>query len=449
MRNSRNLTEGNVFTTLLDFTLPFLLANMLQALYSAVDMIVVGQFVSTSAVSGVNIGSQIMNFITGLIISLSMGSTVALGRYFGAGDKSNCARAVANSAEFFSVLALILTPLLIKNAQELAVLMHSPKESLRESSVYIAICATGIPAITSFNVLAALMRGVGNSATPMNAVGIAFVVNVLGDIILTRCFGLGVAGIAIATVAAQTVSAVFMFCSLYKNKFPFRTSVKSFIPSMGIIRDVLKTGLPIALQDIFINLSFLAITYIVNQRGLVASAAVGVTERLVHFMFLVPSAFLSSISAITAQNAGAGKDGRAVKSVRYGMIVTFLFGLSMFTLSQIMPKTLAGIFTNDTLVIHAAASYLRTYSFECVIVAYTFCLSGYLSGTGRSVVVFVHNMISVLLVRIPMAYFLSVAFPHSLTPLGLASPLGSAASAFMLFIYFRFISRRRLNVVYE
>lgn len=201
------------------------------------------------------------------------------------------------------------------------------------------------------------------------------------------------------------------------------------------MKKILIVGLPIALQDTFINMSFMAITVIANERGLIASSAVGVVEKIITFMFLVPSAMLSSISAITAQNIGAGKKERAVLSVKYGIAVTVAFGAVVCGYSQIFPETLTGIFTKDTAVIKAAGEYLRTYSIDCILVAITFCINGYLCGCDKSIVTFLHNTASIIFVRIPAALVLSKVFPDSLLPMGLASPMGSVLSVFICIAY--------------
>lgn len=294
----------------------------------------------------------------------------------------------------------------------------------------------GIPFIIIFNLIAGILRGLGDSRTPMYFVGIACAANVAGDLLLVSVFGMGVAGAALATTAAQFLSSVCGVFYLIRHKFPFPFSGRSIRLNRTAVCGITSVGLPIAMQDTLISISFILLTVIANKRGLVASSAVGVVEKLITFMFLVPSAMLSAISAITAQNVGAGKPERAVQTVKHGIAIAAGFGAVMCTVSWIFPSVLTGIFSKDSAVILSADEYLKTYSIDCITAAFTFCINGYLCGTEHSMVTFVHNTLSIFFVRIPAAYFLSLRFPDSLLPMGLASPLGSAASLLILCGYF-------------
>lgn len=432
---NKDLTTGNVFQTLIGFALPFLFASFMQAFYGAVDLWVVGQFSGTSAISAVNIGSQIMQIITSFVIGISMGTTVELGHHIGSKNDAEAAETVGNTICIFSFLAVLVTPLMVWQSGNLALVMQTPEGALVETIHYVTICSIGLPFIIAYNVISGILRGTGDSRTPMYFVGIACVVNIAGDLFLAGFLGWGAAGAAAATVLAQLVSSLCAFIYLKKKGFPFRFG-KGFVKwKSARVKKILFIGLPIAMQDTFINFSFMAITVIANERGLVASSAVGVVEKIIMFMFLIPSAMLSAISAITAQNIGAGKADRAVLSVKYGIAVTLFFGIIVCGYSQIFPETLTGIFTKDSAVIKAAGEYLRTYSIDCILVAFTFCVNGYLCGCDKSFVTFLHNVASIILVRIPAAVLLSKAFPDSLLPMGLASPMGSMLSIIICTVY--------------
>lgn len=442
MNSNHDLTRGSVFQTLTAFALPFLAANFLQALYGATDLFVVGQFSGTSAISAVNIGSQIMQLITSFVIGCSMGTTVTLGVRIGSREKEKAAQILGNSVILFAIFSLLVTPVMLWQTGNLAAMMQTPAESFQETIVYVTICSAGIPFIVVFNVVAAVLRGLGDSKTPMHIVAIACVVNIGGDLLLTGLFHMGVAGVAIATTAAQAISS---FCGLWmirRHGLPFQFSRKDIAWNGPVSKSICVVGLPIALQDTLINLSFMVLTVIANHRGLVASSAVGVGERLIMFMFLVPSSMLSAISAITAQNIGANRPERAVQSLKYGILITGVFGALMCMLSWLFPQTLTGIFSKDADVIAAAGEYLKTYSIDCILCAVTFCINGYLCGIGKSIYTFLHNVISIFLVRIPTAYFLSLWFPESLLPMGLASPLGSVASILMLSVIMLSLRRK-------
>lgn len=438
-----DLTQGSIWKNLISFALPFLGANLMQALYGATDLFVVGQFSGTSAISAVNVGSQIMQIITSFVIGCSMGTTVTLGRHIGGKNSRQAAETVGNTIILFGLFTLLVMPLMLWQSGSLALLMQTPADALEETVQYVSICSLGIPFIVMFNVLAAILRGMGDSKTPMLIVGIACGVNIACDFLLTGYFGMGVAGVAVATSMAQLISSVCGLVIIKKRGFPFSFGRRFIRLQKNVSGSILGTGLPIAVQDTLINISFMVLTVIANERGLIASSAVGVVEKLIMFMFLVPSSMLSAISAITAQNTGAGKPERAVQSVKYGMLITAVFGMAMCGLSWMCPGTLARIFAKEDAVIRSAGEYLRTYSIDCILVAVTFCMNGYLCGIGKSILVFFHNTVSIFLVRIPSAYILSRLFPETLLPMGLASPLGSAASIIILGIWFLLAGRQK------
>ncbi|MBP3366158.1 MAG: MATE family efflux transporter [Treponema sp.] len=432
-----NLTQGNVRRILLFFALPYLAANVLQALYGATDLFVVGRYNTPSAISAVNIGSQIMQIITSFVIGCSMGCTVMTGKYIGENEGGRSAKVFGSTVLLFAVFAVVITPVMIGLAPCIVRLMQTPGEALSEATTYVAVCAIGIPFIIIFNVTAAILRGMGDSKTPMIIVAIACVINVGGDFLLTGLLKMGVLGVAIATSSAQLISSLVGVILMLKRKFPFAFCKKDLHPDKEECRNILKVGLPIALQDTLINISFIILTVIANLRSLISSSAVGVVEKLILFMFLVPSSMLSAISAFTAQNIGAKKPERALSATKFGMLITAIFGVIMCALSWICPQILTGIFSKDTQVIAEANEYLKTYSIDCILVAITFCINGYLCGQGKSNITFAHNVISIFLVRIPAAYALSKTFPATMPPMGLASPLGSVASIVILCIYFK------------
>lgn len=435
MKNNHNLTEGSVLKVLITFALPFLFANFMQAFYGAADLLVVGQFSGTSAISAVNIGSQIMQIITSFVIGISMGTTVTLGQNIGSKKFNEAEKTIGNTIILFVLFAAVVTPLMIWQSGNLADIMHTPVEALQETKHYVMICSAGLPFIVAYNVIAAILRGMGDSKTPMFFVGIACIVNVAGDLILTGAFGMGVVGAAIATTSAQCISSVCGFIYLLKKGLGFPLSKSSMKCVKHTLKHILIVGIPVAMQDTLINISFIVLTVIANERGVVASSAVGVVEKLIMFMFLVPSSMLASISAITAQNIGASKKERAILSLKYGIVITVTFGIIMCTFSQLLPESMTRLFSKDANVITAAAEYLRTYSIDCILVGFTFCINGYLCGIEKSIITFAHNAISIFLVRIPTALVLSRMFTKSLLPMGLASPIGSVASIVILCCY--------------
>lgn len=431
-----DLTTGNVARTLTAFALPFLFSNFIQAFYGATDLFVVGHYAGSSAVSAVTIGSQLMYIVTSIILGLSMGTTVMLGRRMGEKDERGLALVLGNTIWIFSVLALVLMPLMLWQTRNLLALVQTPPEAVKEAVQYVMICSAGIPFIVSYNVISSILRGLGDSKTPMYFIGVACVVNVILDFLLAGPAGMGAAGTAVATVAAQAVSSVYAVWYLRKHGLPFRFSRKDIGWEKRNGRGIFKVGLPIASQDFLIQISFMVITIIANSRGLIDSAAVGVVEKIIHFIFMVPFAFLSAISAMTAQNAGAGKMDRARLTLKYGMGITVAYGFVLCLASQVFPEAMLSVFSKDSEVIRAGAGYLRSYSIDCVLAGMAFSFNGYLCGMNKAMIPFLHNVASIFLVRVPMAYFLSKSFPDSLFPMGFASPLGTLFSLLIIGVYF-------------
>ena len=465
---STNLTEGNVKRVLLSFAVPFFISYAMQAAYGAVDLFVVGKFCQTSAVSAVSIGSQAMQLITSFVVGISMGTTVLIGRSSGENDREMIKKTVQSSVWILIILSIILTLLMLLNGQTIAVWMQTPAKALAETKTYIHICSIGIPFIVMFNVNAAIMRGMGNSKTPMQIVGISGLCNVVGDFILSGMLHNGVAGVAVATAASQAVSALISLIALrrlesassrialeHPDSGSSRITLEHpdsdschfpFAPDGYCTKKIFAVGLPIAMQDTLINISFMILTLVANRRGLEASSAVGIVEKLISFMFLVPSSMMSAVSTFTAQNSGAQKYDRIHECIIFSIVVTAGFGALMCLISWTIPDILTSIFTKDPRVIEYAGEYIRSYSIDCILVGVTFALNGYLNGIGNSLVTFIHNTLAIFAVRIPAAFLLSSMFPDTMFPMGFASPLGSLFSIIFLVFYFS-VKNKKLNDV--
>ena len=465
---STNLTEGNVKRVLLSFAVPFFISYAMQAAYGAVDLFVVGKFCQTSAVSAVSIGSQAMQLITSFVVGISMGTTVLIGRSSGENDRAMIKKTIQSSVWILIILSFVLTLLMLLNGQTIAVWMQTPAKALAETKTYIHICSIGIPFIVMFNVNAAIMRGMGNSKTPMQIVGISGLCNVVGDFILSGMLHNGVAGVAVATAASQAVSALISLIALrrlesassrialeHPDSGSSRITLEHpdsdschfpFAPDGYCTKKIFAVGLPIAMQDTLINISFMILTLVANRRGLEASSAVGIVEKLISFMFLVPSSMMSAVSTFTAQNSGAHKYDRIHECIIFSIVVTAGFGALMCLISWTIPDILTSIFTKDPRVIEYAGEYIRSYSIDCILVGVTFALNGYLNGIGNSLVKFIHNTLAIFAVRIPAAFLLSSMFPDTMFPMGFASPLGSLFSIIFLVFYFS-VKNKKLNDV--
>lgn len=430
-----NLTNGNILKTLIFFSLPYLLSCFLQTFYGMADLYIIGQFNTAASTTAVSIGSQVMHMITVIIIGLAMGCVIKIGHAVGADDKESISKTIGNTISFFAIIALVLTIILLCCVHGIIGIMNTPDESVNETYIYLTICFAGIPFIIAYNIISSILRGLGDSRTPMYFVAAACVINIILDYLLIGALGIGAAGAALGTVISQAVSSVLALIVIMRKKLV--TLKKSHIvPDKAILSGILRSGTPIALQDGFIQISFLIITIIANGRGLIAAAAVGIVEKIIGFLFLVPSAMLSSVSAITAQNIGAGAPKRAQKTLKYALCITVVFGIIVSVYCQFMPHTLVRLFTKDEAVIIAGCQYLRSYSLDCILAGIHFCFSGYFCGYGKSSISFIHNFASIVLVRIPGAYFASKLFADTLFPMGIAAPMGSLLSALICIAFY-------------
>lgn len=368
---------------LLLFAVPVLLALFLQAMYGAVDLLIVGKFASSADVSAVSTGSQIMTTLTNLVSSFAMGTTILLGQQIGSGKKEEGGRTVGTAILLFAGIAVIMSVILVVFAPQVSSLMNAPEEAFQKTVNYIRICG-GMLVIVAYNLIGCIFRGLGDSRTPLITVAIACVFNVAGDLLLCAVFGMGTAGTAIATVFAQIVSVIVSFILISKKDLPFTIKKENIRIHKTYLRKMTAFGAPIALQDLLVSISFLIILAIVNDMGVIASAGVGVAEKVCAFIMLISSAFMQSMSAFVAQNYGAGRLTRTRKALHYGIAVSFTVGIVMFAITFFHGDILAGIFSSDPEVIAAAADYLKAYAIDCLFTAIFFCYTGFYNGIGRT-----------------------------------------------------------------
>lgn len=434
-----NLTGKNVLGNLLRFSLPYLLSCFLQTFYGLADLFITGQFNGAAAISAVSIGSQVTHMLTVILVGLAMGATVSISRAVGAGRADQAAHSIGNTVLLFVPFALGLTLLLIVSVNGILSALSTPAEAFAQAKSYLLICFAGIPFITAYNVLSSIFRGLGDSKSPMYFVAFAGILNVFLDYLLIGPLGLGAAGAALATILSQAASVLFALISLRRRSLGVTLRRADFAPDKATLAALLKVGVPVAAQDGFIQVSFLVITAIANHRGMLVSASVGIVEKFISFLFLVPSSMLSTVSAMAAQNAGAGQHGQAKKVLRYAITICIGFGLFVTVLCQFCAEPILGLFSDDAAVIALGSQYLRSYVLDCIFAGVHFCLSGYFCAYRKASISFLHNLLSILLVRIPGAYLASVLYPDTLFPMGLAAPMGSLFSAVVcLAVFWRF-----------
>ena len=441
MSNTADFTQGSILKKLCRFMLPVLGALILQAAYGAVDLLVVGRFGSTSGLSAVSTGSQLLNLVTFVVTQLAMGVTVLIARYIGEKREKEIGAVLGGAAVVFTILAGCLFVLLVLFARPISVLMQAPQEALALTASYVRICGCGILFIVAYNVLSAVFRGLGDSRSPLLFVLVACLVNVAGDLVLVAGLHLDAVGAALATVLAQAVSVGCALAILRRKKLPF-TFRKSDVRLNEQCRRFLAIGLPLALQEFLTQLSFLALCAFVNRLGLAASSGYGIASKIVSFVMLVPSALMQSMASFVAQNIGAGNVKRAKKSMFTGIAVGVAFGIVMFALVLRKGDVLAGLFSTDAEVVRRGFEYLRGFAPETIVTAVLFSMVGYFNGSNQTLWVMIQGLIQTLLVRLPLAYYMSIQPNASLTKIGMSAPVATVVGIVLNIGCFLYLNRR-------
>ncbi len=426
--NGKDLTQGSIAGNIMTFSLPYMFAYFLQILYGLADLYVIGQYCDVDSTTAVSNGAQVMYLVTVVLIGLAMGTTVLTARAVGAKDNARARIIIGNTITMFAVIAAVLLVLLLCMRSWIVSVMDTPPEAVAGMEHYLTVCFIGIPFIIAYNIIASIFRGLGDSRSPMYFVAVACVVNIALDYLFIGYFGLGAMGAALGTTLSQMASVLFAIGAIRRHRGVMDLSRSDLRPQKNAVKNILKVGLPIAVQDGFIQVSFLAITVIANQRGLVDAAAVGIVEKFIGLVFIVPSAMLSTVSAISAQNIGAGNTVRARLTMRTAMMITTGYGIVVAIVLQFVPQLAVGIFTDNPQVLAQGADYLRGYVWDCIFAGLHFCFSGFFTACGYSIISFVHNCISIVCARIPLAWLSSTLYPDTLYPMGLSTCTGSMLS---------------------
>lgn len=436
-----DFTTGSIVDKLIKFMVPIFGALVLQAMYGAVDILVVGWFGTTAGISGVSTGSNIVNLITFTIAGFSMGVTVLIGNYIGQKDPDRAGKVIGGAICFFLAIALVATVCMLIFARPLAILMQAPAEALDLTVLYVRICGGGIIFIIAYNLISSIFRGLGDSKLPLVFVGIACVVNIIGDLILVGVFHMNVAGAAIATVAAQTVSVILSLVIISKRELPF-VMKREYIRFNEEIKNIVKIGLPIAFQEILTNVSFLVLCASINGLGLEASSGYGVANKIVNFILLIPSSLMQSMSSFVAQNVGAGKEDRAKRALFTGMAIGGGVGVIITLVSIFKGDLPSMIFSSDPLVVARSWEYLKGFSLEPIVTSILFSFMGYYNGHGQTFWVMVQGMAQSLIVRLPMSLYMASLANTNLTLIGFAAPSATIFGIVLNVIYFVYYQKK-------
>lgn len=445
----KNLTNGNVFKNIILFSLPYLLSYFLQTLYGMADLFIVGQFDSVASTTAVSIGSQVMHMLTVMIVGLAMGTTVTIAQAVGAGEHKKASESTGNTVTLFMIVAIVLMIVLLLLARPIVGLMSTPAEAVEGTVKYLTICFIGIPFITAYNIISSIFRGMGDSKSPMYFIAVACLANIVLDYVFIGGLQLGPAGAALGTTVSQAISVLVSLAVIIKKR-SIELTKGDFKPKADVMGKIMSIGLPIAFQDGLIQISFIIITIIANRRGLNDAAAVGIVEKIMSFLFLIPSSMLSTVSALGAQNIGAKKPKRAVQTLKYAIIISVSIELLISLMIQVGAENVVALFTDSQAadgkdVIRLGGQYLRGYIWDSVFAGIHFSFSGYFCACDKSGLSFLHNILAIVLVRVPGAYFMSTLFPATLFPMGLATAAGSLLSVIICVIAFAVLQCNSTN----
>ena len=441
--NRKDLTQGSILGNIMTFSLPYILAYFLQILYGLADLFVIGRYCDVDSTTAVSNGAQVMYLVTCVVIGLAMGTTVKTAHAIGAKDNRRAAQIIGNTATMFLGLSLVLAVGLLAFRNGIVSLMDTPMEAVMGTRDYLTVCFIGIPFIMAYNIIASIFRGLGDSKSPMYFVAVACVVNIILDFFFIGYCGWGAIGAALGTTLSQMASVGFALFAIRRHKEVFDVHRHDFKPRWDIISGILKIGFPIAMQDGFIQIAFIVITVIANGRGLYDAAAVGIVEKFIGLVFIVPSAMLSTVSAIASQNIGAMQVSRAQRTMWYAMGITTTYGIIVAIVLQFIPDLAVRIFSDDAQVVSMGGEYLRGYVWDCVFAGLHFCFSGFFTACGYSIISFAHNFLSIICARIPLVYLASEAYPDTLYPMGLATCLGSVLSVVICVVVYAWMVKHR------
>lgn len=444
MNHDNLLTEGNVFHVLLTFSVPFLIANVIQALYGAVDLMVIGWYCSPESVAAVSTGTQVTQIITSMVSGLTLGGTILVGKYTGMKDKERTCRTIGTTLSLFAIVALALTVGMLAWRDPILFALKTPAASLDEARQYVTICFCGIFFICGYNAISAILRGYGDSRRPMYFVALSCVLNIIGDMVFVKYLNMGVAGTALATILSQSISMICSILYLNRRKFIFTFTLRNLRIDLDRAKELAMVGIPISSQECMVRLSFLYLTSVTNRLGVSAAAAVGIASKYDVFAMLPATSIASALAAITAQNYGAGKPERAKSSLAAGIGFAVLASSLFFLWAQLSPETMIGIFNTDPDIIEAGIPFFRSCSFDYLAVSFVFCLNGFMNGCSKTVFTMISCCFGALALRMPLIWLAYTYCPDNLLIIGSIAP---AVSGFMALYTALFVVRQLRHII--
>lgn len=408
----KDFTSGPVLRTLLTFSFPLFLSNLLQALYNLVDMIVVGQVVGAPGLSGISVGGDVLAMLTFIAIGFADASQVIISMYIGSGLKEKLSRFIGTMASFMILCAIFISTLFLLLRGQILSLLNTPSESWAQAMAYAATCMVGLIFIYGYNIVSAIMRGLGDSKRPFLFVAIAAILNVVLDLVFVIGFGWEAFGAALATVIAQAVSFICALTYLCRNRkrFGFELSPHHFRIDRRELITLLKLGVPFALRQAAVLFSKFFINFWLNGYGVTVSAVSGIGYKLDVIGNLVGSAVSTAGSSMVGQNIGAGKYDRASRVLGSALLINGVFySLLIFVIGS-FPRFVFGCFTSDQSVLAVCMEYLPYLLVIYAASALRNSMYAFTTGCGNSKFNFCVAILDGFVVRIGLSVFLGLGF---------------------------------------
>lgn len=430
---SKNFTEGNITRQLIFFALPFMASNALQVLYSTVDMIVVGHFVGTEALSAVSQGSLLVNFATMICLGFSNAGQVLISQAIGANKRREMGDIIGTLAVYVLSLSLILTGAILIARVGIFELMNIPEESYDMAMTYLIICAAGLIFTAGYNLVSSVLRGMGDAKSPFLFIGIATLINIVLDLLFVGAFRWGTAGAALATIIGQAASFIFSLFYLYKRRAEFGIdfSKKNLIPKKRYVSMITGLGTPMAIQSGFINLSMLYVNSMVNDVSVVASATFGVGCRIDDIINKISQGIQYAAMPMISQNIGAGNQKRAKQVVYRAWIISAIFTAFCMILYIGLGKQLFMLFSDDPAVHELSSTFIRAILWMFPAFAVMRGTGAFIQGIGSAKLGMVLAILDGVALRIGLSWLFGIYFNfgfygfvlgYGLAPYGYAIP---------------------------
>ena len=447
---SKDFTSGSVMRQLLLFSLPFMASNALQVLYSTIDMIIVGKFVGTAGLSAVSQSSQIITFATMLTLGFSNGGQVLISQALGAKKHKEMNDVIGTLFGYIGALAVVLTVVILAFGRMILSAMKVPEESFDMAVEYMIICGAGMVFTAGYNLVSAVLRGMGDAKRPLLFIGIASGVNLVLDLLFTGWFKWGVAGAAYATIIGQAASFIFSLYYLYKRResFGFDFKAESFKPKGRYLKLITTLGTPMAIQSGFINISMLVVNAMINEIGVVASATFGVGVRIDDIVNKICHGIQFAAMPMISQNIGAGKPERAKQVVYKAWIISIAMTVFFMLLYVLFGKQLFMMFSDDPLVHMMSGTFISAILWMFPAFAIMRGSGAFIQGIGHAKLCMILAMLDGVVLRIGLSWFFGIAldmgFYGFVLGYGLA-PYGYAIPSMLYFFFGGWQKRRSLS----